>query len=108
VEDFSLEWWCLVAASPAFRGCWLDDYGALGLLDAGDCLDDDAGVDSFLPDDLIVSPLPPLMRQGTCASFVFPLFWSRGTDSRGLVIAHGVEIGWDKAAVGSSLGVPPQ
>jgi hypothetical protein len=108
VEDFSLEWWCLVAASPAFRGRWLDDYGTLGLRDAGDCLDDDVGVDSFLPDDLIVSPLPPLMRQGTCASSVFPLFWSHGTDSRGLVLAHGAEIGRDEAAVGSSLGVPLQ
>jgi hypothetical protein len=65
VEDFSPEWWRLVAASPAFRDRWLDDYGALGLLDAdaGDRLDDDAGVDSFLPDDLVVSPQPPLTRQ---------------------------------------------
>lgn len=65
VEDFSPEWWRLVAASPAFRDRWLDDYGALGLLDAdaGDRLEDDAGVDSFLPDDLVVSPQPPLTRQ---------------------------------------------
>jgi hypothetical protein len=63
VEDFSPEWWRLVAASPAFRDRWLDDYGALGLLDAGDHLDDDVDVDSFLPDDLVVSPPPPLTRQ---------------------------------------------
>ncbi|XP_062231121.1 protein EARLY RESPONSIVE TO DEHYDRATION 15-like [Phragmites australis] len=62
VEDFSPEWWRLVAASPAFRDCWLRDYGALGLLDVADDLDDDTEVDSFLPDDLF-SP-PPLHRDG--------------------------------------------
>ncbi|KAL6630988.1 hypothetical protein ACP70R_028328 [Stipagrostis hirtigluma subsp. patula] len=62
VEDFSPEWWRLVAASPAFRDGWLRDYDALGLLDgAGDDggLEEEAeGVDSFLPDDLL-SPPPP-------------------------------------------------
>ncbi|OEL38850.1 hypothetical protein BAE44_0000131 [Dichanthelium oligosanthes] len=60
VEDFSPEWWRLVAASPAFRDCWLRDYGALGLLDADeDGVDEEAEVvDSFLPDDLL-SPPPP-------------------------------------------------
>ncbi|CAL4907489.1 unnamed protein product [Urochloa decumbens] len=58
VEDFSPEWWRLVASSPAFRDRWLREYGALGLLDA----DEEAEVvDSFLPDD-IFSPQPP--RQG--------------------------------------------
>ncbi|KAG8085219.1 hypothetical protein GUJ93_ZPchr0010g8340 [Zizania palustris] len=45
VEDFSPEWWRLVAASPAFRDRWLRDYSALGLLDGGA---DDA--EAFLPD----------------------------------------------------------
>jgi len=60
VEDFSPEWWRLVAASPAFRDRWLRDYGALGLLDADEGgPDEDAEVvDSFLPDELF-SPPPP-------------------------------------------------
>jgi len=60
VEDFSPEWWRLVAASPAFRDRWLRDYGALGLLDADeDGPDEDAEVvDSFLPEELF-SPPPP-------------------------------------------------
>ncbi|XP_006654274.1 protein EARLY RESPONSIVE TO DEHYDRATION 15-like [Oryza brachyantha] len=45
VEDFSPEWWRLVAASPTFRDRWLRDYTALGLLDA----DADEGL--LLPDD---------------------------------------------------------
>ena len=49
VEDFSPEWWRLVASSPAFRDRWLRDYGDLGLLDAGAAADD----------DLLFSPLPP-------------------------------------------------
>ncbi|KAL5229825.1 hypothetical protein ABZP36_028601 [Zizania latifolia] len=54
VEDFSPEWWRLVAASPAFRDRWLRDYSALGLLDGGA---DDA--EAFLPDfDDISSPDP--------------------------------------------------
>ncbi|CAN6328650.1 unnamed protein product [Urochloa humidicola] len=59
VEDFSPEWWRLIAASPAFRDRWLRDYGELGLLDAdeGDELEAEV-VDSFLPDD-IFSPPPP-------------------------------------------------
>lgn len=56
VEDFSPEWWRLVSASPAFRDRWLREYGALGLLDAEDDLDDD--VDSFLPDDFFSPPAP--------------------------------------------------
>ncbi|CAN6337977.1 unnamed protein product [Urochloa humidicola] len=60
VEDFSPEWWRLVASSPAFRDRWLRDYGALGLLDADEHgLEEEAEVvDSFLPDD-IFSPPPP-------------------------------------------------
>ncbi|PAN20540.1 hypothetical protein PAHAL_3G330100 [Panicum hallii] len=59
VEDFSPEWWRLVAASPAFRDRWLRDYGALGLLDDEGGPDEDAEVvDSFLPDELF-SPPPP-------------------------------------------------
>ncbi|RLN11520.1 hypothetical protein C2845_PM09G05580 [Panicum miliaceum] len=60
VEDFSPEWWRLVAASPAFRDRWLRDYGALGLLDAdeGGPDEDTDVVDSFLPDELF-SPPPP-------------------------------------------------
>ncbi|RLN29876.1 uncharacterized protein C2845_PM05G21840 [Panicum miliaceum] len=60
VEDFSPEWWRLVAASPAFRDRWLRDYGALSLLDADEGgPDEDAEVvDSFLPDELF-SPPPP-------------------------------------------------
>uniref|UniRef100_A0ACD5TJ64 Uncharacterized protein n=1 Tax=Avena sativa TaxID=4498 RepID=A0ACD5TJ64_AVESA len=41
VEDFSPEWWRLVASSPSFRDRWVRDYGDLGLLDAEDCPDDD-------------------------------------------------------------------
>ncbi|TVU18867.1 hypothetical protein EJB05_34984 [Eragrostis curvula] len=59
VEDFSPEWWRLVAASPAFRDRWLRDYDALGLLDG----DNAAEVDSFLPEDL-VSPSPPRHEGG--------------------------------------------
>ncbi|KAJ1262351.1 hypothetical protein BS78_09G100500 [Paspalum vaginatum] len=59
VEDFSPEWWRLVSASPAFRDRWLREYGALGLLDA----DEDAEVDSFLPEELFFAPAPP--RQET-------------------------------------------
>ncbi|KAL6865076.1 hypothetical protein ACP4OV_016227 [Aristida adscensionis] len=62
VEDFSPEWWRLVAASPAFRDRWLRDYGALGLLDA-DADADTEEVDSFLPDDLL-SPPPPRRQAG--------------------------------------------
>jgi hypothetical protein len=62
VEDFSPEWWRLVAASPAFRDRWLRDYSALGLLDDAD--EDADAVDSFLPADLL-SPPPP--RQGKAA-----------------------------------------
>ncbi|CAN6360500.1 unnamed protein product [Urochloa humidicola] len=61
VEDFSPEWWRLVASSPAFRDRWLRDYGALGLLDADQAgLDEEEAdvVDSFLPDE-IFSPPPP-------------------------------------------------
>jgi hypothetical protein len=66
VEDFSPEWWRLVAASPAFRDRWLRDYGALGLLDDEGGPDEDAEVvDSFLPDELF-SPPPP--RQGMSPS----------------------------------------
>uniref|UniRef100_A0A0E0L198 Ataxin-2 C-terminal domain-containing protein n=1 Tax=Oryza punctata TaxID=4537 RepID=A0A0E0L198_ORYPU len=51
VEDFSPEWWRLVAASPAFRDRWLRDYSALGLLD-----DNDDDLEGFLlPDDLLSS-----------------------------------------------------
>jgi hypothetical protein len=60
VEDFSPEWWRLVSASPAFRDRWLREYGALGLLDAEEDLDD-AEVDGFLPDDFFSAPAP---RQG--------------------------------------------
>jgi len=69
VEDFSPEWWRLVAASPAFRDRWLRDYGALGLLDADEGgPDEDAEVvDSFLPDELF-SPPPP--RQGMSSSVI--------------------------------------
>ncbi|KAK3135855.1 hypothetical protein QOZ80_5BG0424320 [Eleusine coracana subsp. coracana] len=65
VEDFSPEWWRLIASSAAFRDRWLRDYGALGLLDGADehGLYDDAEVDSFLPDDL-VSPPPPTRQEG--------------------------------------------
>jgi hypothetical protein len=105
VEDFSPEWWRLVAASPAFRDRWLDDYGALGLLDAdaGDRLDDDAGVDSFLPDDLVVSPQPPLTLQGTRSSSVCPLFceWIVAlTCGRLVLLACRAEISRDEAAAG--------
>ncbi|CAM0956660.1 unnamed protein product [Alopecurus aequalis] len=41
VEDFSPEWWRLVASSPSFRDSWVRDYGDLGLLDADDGPDDD-------------------------------------------------------------------
>nr|CAB3461794.1 unnamed protein product [Digitaria exilis] len=58
VEDFSPEWWRLVSASPAFRDRWLRDYGALGLLDADMDEEEEAAVDSFLPEDLL-SPPPP-------------------------------------------------
>uniref|UniRef100_K3ZAY1 Ataxin-2 C-terminal domain-containing protein n=1 Tax=Setaria italica TaxID=4555 RepID=K3ZAY1_SETIT len=61
VDDFSPEWWRLVASSPAFRDRWLSDYGALGLLDA----DEDAEVvDSFLPADLFSPPPPRQERAG--------------------------------------------
>jgi hypothetical protein len=62
VEDFSPEWWRLVSASPAFRDRWLREYGALGLLDTEEDLDDDAEVDDFFS--------PPAPRQGKppCAS----------------------------------------
>ncbi|XP_062181605.1 protein EARLY RESPONSIVE TO DEHYDRATION 15-like [Phragmites australis] len=63
VEDFSPEWWRLVAVSPAFRDGWLRDYGALGLLDADNLDDDDAEVDSFLADGLL-SPPPPRRDHG--------------------------------------------
>ena len=56
VEDFSPEWWRLVSASPALRDRWLREYGALGLLDAEEDLDDDAEVDDFFS--------PPALRQG--------------------------------------------
>jgi hypothetical protein len=48
VEDFSPDWWRLVASSPSFRDRWLRDYGDLGLLDADDTPDDDG--------DLFFSP----------------------------------------------------
>ena len=46
VEDFSPEWWRLVASSPSFRDSWLRDYGDMGLLDADECPDDG---DAFFP-----------------------------------------------------------
>ncbi|XP_048565319.1 protein EARLY RESPONSIVE TO DEHYDRATION 15-like isoform X1 [Triticum urartu] len=46
VEDFSPEWWRLVASSPSFRDSWLRDYGDLGLLDADEGPDDS---DAFFP-----------------------------------------------------------
>lgn len=77
VEDFSPEWWRLVSASPAFRDRWLREYGALGLLDAEDDLDDD--VDSFLPDDFFSPPAP---RYGKAASSVcVPVFAATSTFS---------------------------
>ncbi|KQK13666.1 protein EARLY RESPONSIVE TO DEHYDRATION 15 isoform X1 [Brachypodium distachyon] len=36
VDDFSPEWWRLVASSSSFRDRWLRDYGDLGLLDDAD------------------------------------------------------------------------
>lgn len=59
VDDFSPEWWRLVAASPAFRDRWLREYGELGLLDVDEGLDEE--VDSFLPDDCF--SFPPAPRQ---------------------------------------------
>lgn len=51
VEDFSPEWWRLVASSPSFRDSWLRDYGDLGLLDA-----DEGGPDD---DDVFFPPALP-------------------------------------------------
>ncbi|CAL5094312.1 unnamed protein product [Urochloa decumbens] len=87
VEDFSPEWWRLVAASPAFRDRWLREYGALGLLDA----DEEAEVvDSFLPDD-IFSPPPPRQeseREESAAG-------KRGGAAGGLeVAAWGIDKWW--------------
>jgi hypothetical protein len=61
VEDFSPDWWRLVAASPSFRDRWLRDYGDLGLLDADESPDDDGdlffspartNLGTFLPDQI--------------------------------------------------------
>ena len=57
VEDFSPDWWRLVASSPSFRDRWVRDYGDLGLLDAADDGPND-------DDDLFFSP--PRMHLGTC------------------------------------------
>lgn len=72
VEDFSPEWWRLVANSSAFRDRWLRDYEH-----AMDGDDVDAEVDNFLPDELVSPPQPTHWHQGKrypCSSSGFPGF----------------------------------